>query len=79
MAGIKFICTFIGRLPPVTSSLLPAAQPSASRKPNPVVCKKKKGSCKHVIAFGQHYNQKSWTEYETYLNTQHATHIIDNE
>ena len=69
-----------GRMPPVTSSLIPSDQPyNASRRPVPVGCHKKKGTCKHVIAFGLHYSQKSWTEYETYLNTQHATHEINDE
>ena len=40
-------------------------------KPKPVICKQKKGTCNHVVAFEYHYNQTAWTRYEEFLNSQH--------
>ena len=51
-------------------------EPSASksstsnvRKPKPALCKKKKGSCKHIVAFGDHYNENAWNKYSCYAKS----------
>ena len=48
-----------------------------THRPKPVQCKKKKGSCNHVIAFNMHYNRKSRENYTNYLNSQHAMTQVD--
>ena len=53
-----------------TSRPVPAAPINA--RPPPINCKKKKGTCSHIVAFGLHYNKSAWTAYETYLSGQHA-------
>ena len=63
-------------LPP-SSPPSPAAPPSYVNrrnavKPKPVTCKKKKGECTHVIAFGEHFNKTAWKAYSDFLSAQHA-------
>ena len=74
-------------LPPQPSSCSPPPPPRpepghpprvAVRKPKPTVCKKKAGTCTHVIAFGDHFNRSAWQKYADYINEQHAQTDVDN-
>ena len=56
------------RAPPAS----PAPVPPSTARPTPVICKKRSGTCKHVIAFGDHYDRNAWAKYEEYINGQHA-------
>ena len=49
-----------------------------SVKPKPKVCKKKKGACNHVIAFGEHYDRNDWKIYEDFLSAQRPETNISN-
>ena len=51
--------------------------PASPHRPPPVKCKKRKGSCNHVVAFNQHYNKVLWDEYANYLKSKKATTAID--
>ena len=42
---------------------------SKVQKPKPVLCKKKKDSCKHIVAFGDHYNENAWNKYSSYVKS----------
>ena len=64
----------------------PAPAPSAppppvpgSVRPEPVVCKKKKGTCQHTVAFGSHYDRSAFQRYQDYLSGQHATTRLPDE
>ena len=46
-------------------------------KPNAVNCKKRKGSCNHVVAFGQHFNEIAWKKYADYVKTLSSATVID--
>ena len=48
-------------------------------KPKPVICKKKRGECTHVIAFGEHFNKTAWKAYSDFLSTQQAETPIPDE
>ena len=45
---------------------------TSSQRPKPVKCKKKKGSCQHVVAFGSHYSKTEWIAYADYVSNQHS-------
>ena len=47
-------------------------------KPKPKICKKKKGACNHVIAFGEHYDRNDWKIYEDFLSAQRPETNISN-
>jgi hypothetical protein len=42
---------------------------SSAKKPAPVICKKKKGACKHIVAFGDHYNETAWKKYADHVKS----------
>ena len=67
---------------PVRGSVQPSPAPApfappppvpGSVRPEPVVCKKKKGTCQHTVAFGSHYDRSAFQGYQDYLSGQHAT------
>ena len=49
-----------------------------SVKPKPLICKKKKGACNHIIAFGDHYDRKAWQAYEEFLANQRPETNVSN-
>ena len=52
-------------------STVSSSKPSTEsvKKPTPVVCKKKKGACKHIVAFGDHYNEIAWKKYADHVKS----------
>ena len=56
-----------------------ASETRQTKRPMPVTCKKKIGTCKHVIAFGDHYDEKAWEIYTKYINSQHALTELPEE
>lgn len=63
--------------PKPTSSTLPEPEPSQTKRPQVLKCKKKKGSCNHEVVFDQHYDKKSWKMYADHVRGQTSSVQID--
>ena len=61
----------------VASSEQSNTGPAIPKRPKAVACKKKKGSCNHIVVFDKHYNKKAWDAFEVDLNSRHAATEID--
>ena len=64
--------------PPPPPEPATESAPPVVKRPKPTICKKKAGTCKHVIAFGDHFNRSAWEKYANYVNEQHALNEVDN-
>ena len=60
----------------VPSSSNPESVPIV-KKPDPVRCRKRKGGCKHVIAFNEHYNASAWSKYAEYVKSLSSMTMIN--
>ena len=50
---------------------------ASPKRPPAVTCKNAKNTCKHVVVFGQHYNEALWTEYADHVKSKRSTVAID--
>ena len=56
-----------------------AKKPSSEEpnKPQALKCKKKSGTCKHEIVFGEHYDCKAWNAYADHVRSKKSSVVID--
>ena len=53
------------------------ARSETTKKPQALKCKKKSGTYKHEIVFGEHYDGRAWSVYAEYVRSQKSSIEID--
>lgn len=68
------------KLPSQASGPQEPTEPPAKineKLPPPIMCKKAKNTCNHIIVFGKHYNKALWAKYAESVKAKKSTVAID--
>ena len=68
------------KLPSQASGSQEPTEPPAKineKLPPPIMCKKAKNTCNHIIVFGKHYNKALWAKYAESVKAKKSTVAID--
>lgn len=60
-----------------SSNQEPSTQAGSTKRPVPLTCKKKVGTCNHEIVFGKHYSKVVWAKYLEDVRAKKSTIVIN--